>query len=410
MKIEVRSLFNKFFGNKPTDVQGATQLQLVNSLIPYFYNFDGDIYNSDIVRSCIHAIANNAAKLNPKHTVDGISQGKKSDIERLLSLRPNRFMSTYDYIYKIVSLLYTSNNVFIYVRYNGTKLEGLYPINYTSVELLEYQGEIYVKFLFLTGQMVTIPLSELIHLRRHYNRNDLFGEDALLPLKPVLNIATVENQGIEHAIKSTAGLRGLLKYTTMLKPEDLKKQKDDFVKDYLNISNNGGVAALDSKADYVPLEMKPIVADDKQMAFSRDTIYRYFNISEKIITSNYTDDEFNAFYNSVLEPIAIQLSQEHTYKLFTDRELGFGNGILFSLDRIIFASLKTKGALIKDLTPLGVLSQNQGKSILDLPPVEGGDKHIVSLNFVNKDKADKYQLGEDDNNDGKDGENGAKTD
>jgi len=405
MKIEYRSLFNKFFGSKPADIPGATQIQLVNSLLPYFYNFDGNIYDSDIVRSCIHAIASNAAKFDPKHKIKGLSQGKTSAIERLLSLRPNKYMSSYDYIYKIVSLLYTSNNVFIYIRYVDGKLEGLYPINYTSVQLLEYQNEIYVKFMFLTGQMVTIPLSELIHLRRHFNRNDMFGEDALLPLKPSLSVASVQNQGIMHAIKSTAGIRGIIKITGVLNQKDLKEYKDNFVKDYLNISNNGGVAATDGKADYINIDSKPIVADDKQLAFARDTIYRYFNISEKIITSNYTEAEYNAFYSSVLEPLGIQLSQSHTYGLFSDREIGFENEIEFNSDRITFASLETKRKLIKDLIPLAVLSINQAKEILDLPAIPGGDKHIMSLNYVDYDKANKYQLGED-NDDQNDSDNG----
>lgn len=403
---ETRSLFNNFFGeNKPKSIEGSTQLKMINSLVPYFTNFDGDIYNSDIVRSCIHAIASNTAKLKPKHKVGGLSADKKSDIERLLSVRPNKFMSCYDFIYKIVSLLYTSNNVFIYIRYVDNKLEGLYPINYSSVELIEYQNDIYAKFNFMTGQQVTIPLTELIHLRRHFNRNDMFGEDALKPLYPTLNVNSTVIQGIMNAVQKSAGLRGFLKFNMVLSPKDMKAQKDTFVADYMNLSNNGGIAATDGKFDYVPLELKPIIADDKQMTLVRDNIYRYFNVSEKIITSNYNEDEYNAFYSSVIEPIAIQLSQEFTSKLFTDREQGFGNEIEFSADRITFASLKTKVLMVRNLLPIAAISVNQAKAIFDLPAIDGGDKHIMSLNYVDYDKANQYQLGEDDNNDDKNSEN-----
>lgn len=399
MKIEFRNLFSNFFGNKPASIPGASLLKMINTLVSHFYNFDGNIYDNDTVRSCIHTIAAHCAKLEPKHKLKDVNV-EQSSIQRILSLRPNRYMSSYDFIYKVVSLLYTSNNVFIYVRYENKKLEGLYPIDYSSVQLLEYENEVYAQFFFMTGRQVTIPLTELMHIRRHFCKNDLFGEDAVKPLTAIMNVAVTIIQGIVNAIKSSAILRGILKFNSKLAPEDLKKQKDDFVNDFLNIANNNGLAATDAKFDYVPLESKPIIADDKQMAFVRENILRYYNLSDKIISSNYTEEEFNAFYSSVIEPIAIQLSQEFTYKLFTPTELGFGNEVEFSTDRITFANLKTKVLMVKNLLPLGILNINQGKSIFNLPSIgDKGEKHIISLNYVDLDKANQYQLGEDDNND-----------
>jgi len=393
--MEIRSLFSKIFGeNKPQAIEGATDFKLLSNFMPAFYNFSGDLYDSSTVRSCIHAIASNAAKLKPTHMYKDAKISGSNSYERLLSLRPNEYMNSYDFVYRIVSQLYSTNNAFVYIRTVNGAITGLYPINYSSIRLVEYQDETYAQFEFQNTYKVALPYSDLIHIRRHFNRNDMFGESAFEPLYPTLQTLSIIDQGIINAIKSSAFLRGILKYTGgILNSKDLKKAKDDFMTDYLNINNNNGIAALDSKAEYIPLDLKPQMADDKQMQIARDNIYRYFNVSEKIITSNYSENEYNAFYSSVIEPIAIQMSLEFTHKMFTDKEIGFGNKVVFSAERMTFANNQTKANIINILMPLGVLSANQAMQIMELPTVdeEWADEHIISLNYVDAVKKNEYQ-------------------
>lgn len=394
-------MFNKVFGNKNPPVN-VTSYKMLNDYIPFFSSFDGDLYDSDIVRTCIDAIAKNAAKLKAKHirrTPTGISK-TGSNLEWLLQVRPNQYMNAYDFLYKTVSQLYSNNNAFIYIHTENGVITGFYPIAYSSIEFKEYKGELYAQFLFRTGFKMTVPYMDLIHLRRHFNRDDIFGENNMKPLKPTLNLIQTVNQGIINAIKASARLRGWLKFTSTIRPEDLKKQRDQFVADYLSISNDGGIAALDAKADFTPAKLEAQMADDKQMAIIRDNAYRYFGVNEKIIQATYNEDEWNAFYESVLEPIAIQLSLEFTSKCFTDREIGFGNEIVFEANRLQYASATTKINMIKELMPLGVLSINDALEIFNMPPVEDGDRRLISLNYVNAAKADLYQLGEEGDNNG----------
>ena len=55
--MNLRSLYNKYFGNKPSNIQGSTDFKLLNDFVPTFYNYQGNLYDSAIVRSCIHTIA-----------------------------------------------------------------------------------------------------------------------------------------------------------------------------------------------------------------------------------------------------------------------------------------------------------------------------------------------------------------
>lgn len=377
-----RSLFEMIFGRRPQESQIQTQLRMLNGYAPVFTSFSGDAYDSDVVRSAVDAIARNAAKLKAKHVrrVDGRVQETGSDIERLLSIRPNPYMDAYTFLYKVVTQLYLQNNAFVFVDVDrvARKVRGFYPVNAATVEFLEYQGGVYVQFHFMGGQKVVLPYEDIIHLRRFFYKNDLYGEPSDRALNPTLQLIRTTDEGIANAVKSSAFLRGILKFTSMLKPDDMKKQRDMFVKDYLDISNNGGVAATDAKAEYVPLNNEPKMVNAAQMKMIQEKVYNYFGVNEKIIRSNYTEDEWNAFYESTIEPLAIQMSLEFTSKLFTDSERARGNEIIFEANRLQYASMTTKLNL-REMVDRGAMTPNEWRAAMNLAPIEGGDEPIRRL-------------------------------
>ncbi|GJM84324.1 hypothetical protein HMSSN139_68200 [Paenibacillus sp. HMSSN-139] len=192
---------------------------MLNGFTPTFSAFSGESYDSDVVRSAIDAIARNGAKLKAKHIRNGPNgiENAKSNLERLLSVRPNQYMSAYDFYYKIITLLYAQNNAFVFIDWDemGTRVKALYPIPASTVEFLEPKSGTTpnVRFRFYGGQMVVLPYSQLVHLRRFFYRNDLFGETSDKALTPILDLINTTDQGIANAVKSSAFLRGILKFT-----------------------------------------------------------------------------------------------------------------------------------------------------------------------------------------------------
>ena len=71
---------------------------------------------------------------------------------------------------------------------------------------------------------------------------------------------------------------------------------------------------------------------------------------------------------------------------------------------MIYSNNSTKVNLIKELLPYGVLTINQALEILNLPPVTDGDKRLQTLNVVDAEKANQYQL-----NESTDGNNNVQT-
>lgn len=394
-----RNMFKKIFNKNPTytDGKNLTRFLSLNNSVNLFAAADKKIYQNLFARTCIHAIAENGAKLKPKVIrVQGGRQvmANRPKLQRLLDLQPNEYMNTFDFLYKVITLLYIDNNVFIYIKRNAYtgEVEGLYPINYSCSEVLEANGIMYVRFTFFTGFTMVCAYDELVHLRRFYGEDDLFGasEKALTKHIGLLNIL---DAGLAASANSANYLRGILKFNINLQQDDLRAQKEAFVKDYMNINNNGGIGALDSRMEFQELTNNFRGADNEQMQTVRNDVMSYFGVNEKIISSAYNEEDWAAFYESVLEPVAIRLGLELTRKVFTARELEMGNQIIFEANRLQYSSNESKVSLLKELLPMGLLSINEGREIFNMAPIEGGDKHILSLNYIDADKATEYQLG-----------------
>ena len=168
------------------------------------------------------------------------------------------------------------------------------------------------------------------------------------PLIKVLSFKHILDEGMINAIKTTQSIKGVLKSTkAMLKPADVKKMRDDFVKDFIKGNNDTGIGGLDATTDFTPVKIEPTTANSEQTKHIDDKILNYFGISESIIQSKYNENEWNAFYESVLEPIGLQMSLEFSNKLFTPTEKGFGNEIIFESNRLQYASNNTKIELLR---------------------------------------------------------------
>lgn len=337
-----------------------------------FYTFGADLYRSDLVRSCVRPLAEHTSKAN------AVCTDKR--IERILNGSPNLYMNGKDFLAKVRTRLELQNTAFIYImRDDKGAATGFYPVPYNSFQALEYNNGLFIEFAFNgTAEKLVLPWADLAVLRKDYNSSDIAGDDnrAILPMLELINTT---NQGVANAVKATANLRGILKSTkAMLSDDDVKKQKDRFVRDYLSLENEGGIASLDATQEFTPISMNPTVTGFETMREFRENIYRYFGVNDAIITSDFTESQMESFYDSRIEPFLVALSTELTKKVFTEREKGFGNQIVYESNRIQYASTSTKLAMVA-LVDRGALTPNEWRLIFNLAPIEGGDVPIRRL-------------------------------
>lgn len=383
---------NKMLGLETIERNTAQQFEMLTGGFKSLSQFSGDAYSNDIYRSAVDAIARHIAKLSGKH-VNNTKDFNNYKINRILQNRPNPYMSGYDFLYKVATQYYLFNNAFILVQKdNKGNLRNLYPLTPSSVEyVVDGVGEMYLKFLFNDGEVIHFHLSEIAVLRRHFNSNELLGDsnDAIMN---TLQLAYTQNEGMTEAIKNSAQIRGILKYNQALSPSKLKEAKEEFTNNYLSMANNGGVVPLDTSMDYQQLNISDVQVDTSQIKVIKQKIYEYLGINEAIVTGSYDENTWQAFFKSVIEPFAIQLSSELTEKIFTEREQSFSNRIIFESSKLQYASNQSKSTIIKELLPLGLLTINEARDLMNLPHVEDGDERIQSLNYIEKTLAKNYQM------------------
>ncbi|HFR4146115.1 TPA: phage portal protein [Bacillus cereus] len=373
-------LFDKIFGKKQAPT--TTRFEMINDNGGGFFSWNGDIYQSDIIRACIRPKAKAVGKLIAKHIRDNGNEFKinPEPYIRFILEEPNPLMTGQMFQEKMAIQLELNHNAFAYIKRDdyGYATE-IYPIPCTTVEVVEgAYGDIFLKFYFKNGKQMTIPYADVIHLRKDFNDNDFFGEHPGNALSQLMEIVTTTDQGIVKAIKNSAVVKWILKFKSVLKQEDIDNQVKNFVNNYLNIANDGGAASSDPRYDLEQVKPEAFVPDSKQMQETVQRIYNFFNTNDKIIQSKYNEDEWNAYYESEIEPFAMQLAGEYTRKLFSRKERGFGNKIIFESSSLQYASMSTKMNLVQ-MVDRGSLTPNEWRAILSLGPIEGGDKPIRRL-------------------------------
>ena len=374
-------LFDRF-KNKTVSV---SQYKMITENGGGFYAWNGNLYKSDIVRAAIRPKAQAVGKIVGKHIRETIKDGIK-DIKinpdvymKFLLEEPNPYMTGQMLQEKLATQLELNNNAFAYIERNDDGYPmAIYPISAGACEAVQNNsGELFLKFNLVNGKMVTFRYSDIIHLRKDFNSNEIFGDSPAQALTPLMEIVNTTDQGIVKAIKNSNVVKWLLKFTQSMRPEDIKKQTKQFVDDYLNIeSESVGAAATDAKADAIQVDPKDYVPNATQMDKTVQRIYSFFNTNDKIVQGKYSEDEWISYYESNVEPVVIQLSGEYTRKLFSRRERGFGNKIMFESSNLTFASMKTKLDLIK-YVDRGIMSPNEVREILHYAPREGGDTYIL---------------------------------
>ena len=146
----------------------------------------------------------------------------------------------------------------------------------------------------------------------------------------------------------------------------------------MNLENEGGIASLDATQEFKEINLKPTTATAEEADSYRERIYRYFGVNKKIITSDYSESEYDAFYESRIEPFLVELSLELTRKIFSPRQLSFENEVWYESNRLQYASAKTKISMVQ-LVDRGLMTPNEYRELFNMPPYEGGDEFIMRL-------------------------------
>lgn len=378
-----------FWKREPTKNQSGSSgersvLKMITTLGEFYYAWNGKLYESDIVRACIRPKVKAIGKLTGKHIRDdpkgGLTVNPDANIRFLLS-EPNPYMTAQQMQEKVANQLCLNNNAFILiVRDENGKPIQLYPVPCTMAEA-KYNdtGELFLKFQYRNGKSGTFRYSDIIHLRQDYNEDDIFGESPAPALAGMMEVIGTIDRGIIKAIKNSGVVRWLLTFTSSMRDEDIKANVEKFVKNYLSVETDSfGAAGVDAKANVQRIEPKDYVPNAAQTDRTIDRIYSFFNTNKKIVQSAYSENEWTAYYEAEAEPVVVQMHQTYTARIFSRKERGFGNKIVFEANNLQCASLTTK-LEFQAMVDRGAMTPNEWRETMNMAPLPGGDQPIRRL-------------------------------
>ena len=368
-----------------------TVVKLVRESGNGVYTWSGELLDSGDVRAMVRPFTQAAGKFDAKHIRETVEKDGKTDIKvnpepyiRILLAEPNPIMTGGAFRQRLAWQYMLKNNAFAYIvrDANGFAIQ-MYPLEWTSVEaLLDENRQLYLRFNLQTGKQAVISYEDVIHIPRDVGGNELFGRPNQKALETLMEVAEASDRSIIQAVKNGGAIKWLLKYTRGMKPEDLRTRAKEFANSFLDTENTEdgsiGVAATGADAEAKQVEPHDYVPNAMVMSAVNKRLMAYFGTNEKIINSSYTEDEWNAYFENVIEPFAQAMAEEFTRKLFSRWERNRGNRITMDSTSLQYASMASKLKLVQ-MVDRGALTPNEWRQILNLSPIEGGDKPIRRL-------------------------------
>ncbi len=456
--------------------------KMLNGYSPTFTSYSGGVYEMDLTRTAVNNFATHCSKLKPEITGSALKHLEKTlqhkpnyfmdttkfikrlatyvavehtafivpiedkigrlcgHLEKTLQHKPNYFMDTTKFIKRLATYVAVEHTAFIVpIEDKIGRLCGWYPLRAERCEVVEVKGQVYLRYLFANGEHGAIEFEKVGIITDFEYTDDLFGEDNRT-LKPTMQLIHTQNEGIINAVKNSANIRFLAKVANMLKPEDIKKERQRFTEDNLSADNDSGMIIYDNKFSelkqveskpYTPnalqmqniqenvcthfgtnmdindsgmiiydnkfselkqVESKPYTPNALQMQNIQENVCTHFGTNMDILQNKFDEETWNAYYEGKIEPFAIQLSLVMSNMTFSDREIACGNAITFSANRLQYASNTTKLQVSTQLFDRALLNRNGVMDIWNMPHVEGGEKYYIRKEYTEVSEPTKLQV------------------
>ena len=384
-------IFSKFINNRE-ERKGIKRLEntfkLLTGYNTVFTTFNGGLYEMGLTRSCIDKIATQCSKLHP------VINGNKNynNLNILLQNKPNRLMTTQQFLYRLVTILLVENNAYIIPIFENSvsmKIIGFYPARSSGSKIVKYNGVDYLVYQIDNKEYV-VEYDFAGVLRRHYYKKEYLGESNEA-INSTMDLINTQEKGIKEGIKSGAMIRFLAKLGIVQNSDSIKAEQERLKNEQLSVENNGGVLIFDSKySDVQKVDSKPFIVDKDNMDLIKNNVFDYFHMSEGILQNTASEDQWNLFYEDVIEPIAIQISQVLTNMIIKQADIKNGLNIVLESTKLQFISNSTKLNVSQQLFDRGILSTNQVMDIWNLPHVdESEDKRYIRKEYTEVNNLDK---------------------
>lgn len=339
---------------------------------PYTTGWSGSMYQQVLVRSVIERFAVACSKLKPE-----IHGSARSRIRRAVETSPNQFQTWPQFLYRCATLYMNNTTVCVVPEYKpGSDVQvGFYPVPLAHAEVVDYAGEFWLRWQTLDGDTRAVELARVAVVTRFQYVSDWFGDGNILA--NTLSMLKAQEEAQKQSINDSAQLRFIGQLNGQVREEDMAKKRDRFAKDNLSSENDTPIMLYDNTfASIEQLKAQNWTIPNEEMDRIENNVFDYFGINRRILQNAYDENAWDAFYEGCIEPFALALGEALTQATFTMRERP-ANRIAFSSNRLEYMSAASKRNMNKDMTDRAIITVNEGREILGLHPLDGGDVFIL---------------------------------
>lgn len=358
-------------------IESGKTFELVSAYAPVFRDWRGEIYESMLVRAAIDARSRHISKLRVQ-----FSGTAKPDLTARLSRRPNPWDTWSQFLYRVNTMLDATNNCLLVPIYDDSLNKiGFFPVLTSSIKLVEYKGELWLKYKFRSGRKTAAcRYNEAVVLRKFQFKNDFFGESNAA-IDGTMDLISIEKQGIKEAIKTTASYKFMATSSNFALAKDLEAEQTNFSeRNFAGEAKKGKVLLFpNTYKDIKQIDLKPYTPDKDQMETINKNVFDYFGVNEEILQNKATPEIWSAFYEGAIEPFAIQFSETFKFALYSEREISLGADVMATTNRVQYLSFADKRSFVEGGLDRGILTINEAREVYNLPalPAEEGDRFIA---------------------------------
>ncbi|MDW3976897.1 phage portal protein [Staphylococcus saprophyticus] len=348
-------------------------------------NFWGVINNTletnETIFSAITKLSNSMASLPLK-----LYENYKvvnNDVSELLTVSPNNSMSSFDFISQIETCRNEKGNAYVLIERDVfAQPEKLYLINPDVVQMAieNNSKELFYMIHAATGNELVVHNTDMLHFKHIVASNMVQG---VSPIDVLKNTMDFDNALREFNLAEMQKPESfILKYGTNVS----KEKREDVLSGFKSFyEENGGILFQEPGVEIDPLPKK-YVSEDMVASenLTRERVANVFQLPAVFLNAkggtNFTkNEELNRFYlQHTLLPIIKQYEEEFNRKLLTKNDRQKGQYFKFNVKSLLRADSATQAEVYFKAVRSGYYGINEIREWEDLPPVEGGDKPMIS--------------------------------
>lgn len=322
---------------------------------------------------------------------------KISDDHRLFLLNnePNEHLSAYDFKKQMVKDYLLHGHSHTYIQKSGLEIEYLYPLPVEDIEVkklikskgFNYTSQVVYKVKHEDAdeviEQVFKPI-ELLSILRN-TKDGVRGQGILTQGKQTFELALNENEYTANILNKGALPLGILETDGRLSEPTAKRLRSSWESIYGGAKNSGKTVILEEGLKYKPLSLSPKdLGLQEGRKISSEEICKIFTVPPSLVLGekgygNAEQDNLH-FLKYCLSPILSCIEHQLDRSLLLEDEKMDGFYFRFDITEMLRTTEKEMYGSVELGMKNGILSMNEARAKLDLPPLE---KDLIMMNLGN---------------------------